>query len=68
MHLPSTMINYHFSMQIGVRKNLESVIETGGKNLCIGERQQISLIRALLRTKSCPLFAMDEATANIDIT
>lgn len=40
------------------------VIEKNGENLSGGERQKISILRAVI--KNSPVFILDEATANID--
>ncbi|KAL4493110.1 hypothetical protein ABPG72_003195 [Tetrahymena utriculariae] len=44
--------------------NLNFKIEEGGKNISEGEKQQISLIRAILQNKQ--IICFDEATSNLD--
>ncbi|XP_021963714.2 putative uncharacterized protein YKR104W [Folsomia candida] len=55
-----------FLRDIGLKQSLDFKIDGGGSNLAAGERQQLSLVRALLRLLKTPIFALDEATANID--
>lgn len=42
----------------------ETIIDEGGANLSGGEKQRISIARAIL--KNAPIILLDEATANID--
>lgn len=43
---------------------LDSVMAEGGSNLSVGERQLVSLSRAILKQNR--ILVLDEATANID--
>ncbi|KAG2140137.1 ABC protein [Suillus clintonianus] len=47
------------------RYDLDSIIESEGANLSVGERSLLSLARALV--KDCKVVVLDEATASVDL-
>jgi ABC-type multidrug transport system fused ATPase/permease subunit len=47
-----------------MKQGLDSIVQKGGSNLSVGQRQLFCLARAIL--KKCKILIIDEATANVD--
>jgi ABC-type multidrug transport system fused ATPase/permease subunit len=47
-----------------MKNGLDSVVEKGGSNLSVGQKQLICLARAII--KKSKILVIDEATANVD--
>lgn len=61
----AALTDAHFSEHIRSLPNgLDAQVEEGGKNFSVGQRQLLSLSRAILRR--CKVVLMDEVTASID--
>lgn len=54
------VINFFESLPNG----LNTIVEEGGENLSSGEKQKLSIVRAMLR--DTPIYILDEITANLD--